>query len=330
MFAHLSRSAAERSRADLATAELAISEYLEGRYISELATLEKDLAIAESRLRTTRNMRSHAQMMFESGYVNELEVEEKEFAVQQADLEVKLVETRIDVLKRFTKAEALATLHGDFNAAKAQHEADKEQAYADEQRLRRAEEELEYCVVTADRSGMVIYPSAREWENVPEIEPGATVHKDQVLLLMPDLSRMQVKVGIHESIVDRMKPGLPATVTLGEKTHDAAVTSVSPVTRPAGWWTGNVVKYDTIIELPSVTGLKPGMTAEVKVVMARHENQLLVPTAAVVETNQGFASWVLTAEGVDRRALELGDSGDMFIVVKTGLQEGDAGDTQST
>ena len=71
------------------------------------------------------------------------------------------METQIDVLKRFTKAEELATLQGDLNAAKAKHEADKERAYADEQRLERAEEELEHCVVKAERSGMVIYPSAQ-------------------------------------------------------------------------------------------------------------------------------------------------------------------------
>ena len=149
-----------------------------------------------------------------------------------------------------------------------------------------AMEELEYCVIKAERSGMVIYPSAAQWKNAPEIEEGATVHKDQVLLLMPDLSKMQVKVGIHESIIDRIKPGLAARVTLPDKTLDGEVSSVAPVTRPAGWWTGNVVKYDTIVELPSVEGLKPGMSAEVEVIMDRHEDVLTIPVAAVVETRR--------------------------------------------
>jgi RND family efflux transporter MFP subunit len=262
-------------------------------------------------------------MMSESGYVSDLEVEEKEFAVKQAELDVELVKTHIEVLKRFTKKEELATLQGNLDAAKAKHEADRERAYADEQRLKRAEEELTYCVVKADRSGMVIYPSARAWEDAPEIEEGATVHKDQVLLLMPDLSKMQVKVGIHESIIDRITPGLAATVTLPERTLQAKVSDVSAVTRPAGWWTGNVVKYDTIIELPPVEGLKPGMSAEVEVIMARHEDVLMIPAAAVVETNRGYACWVETAGGTQRRTLQLGDSSDMFIVVQAGLQEGE-------
>jgi multidrug efflux pump subunit AcrA (membrane-fusion protein) len=193
----------------------------------------------------------------------------------------------------------------------------------DEGRRDRALQELEQCVVKAPKSGLVIYPSAAQWKDTPDITEGATVVKDQVLLLMPDLSKMQVKVGIHESIVDRIKPGLAARVTLPDTRLDGKVSSVASVTRPAGWWTGNVVKYDTIIELPSVEGLKPGMSAEVEVIIDEYEDVLTIPVAAVVETEQGDFCWVQTAEGVKRRLLQLGDTNDSFIVVKAGLTEGD-------
>ena len=60
--------------------------------------------------------------------------------------------------------------------------------------------------------------------------------------------------------------------------------SIASVTSPAGWWTGNQVKYDTIIQLPSEEGLRPGMSAEVEIIIARHENVLTIPVAAVLET----------------------------------------------
>jgi len=322
-YALWSRSASERSKADLARAGLAVSEYLEGRFVAQLMTLQKDLAIAESRLRTAKNMLSHAEMMAERGYVSELEVEEKTFAVTRAKLDVEVKETDIEVLEDFTKAEELVTLRGNLNAVTATHAANVERAEADASRRDRAVEELGYCVVKAEKSGMVIYPSAAQWKDAPEIEEGAAVHKDQILLLMPDLSKMQVKVGIHESIVDRIKPGLAARVTLPDKTLDGEVTSVASVTSPAGWWTGNIVKYDTIIQLPSVQGLKPGMSAEVEVIMARYENVLTVPVAAVIETEAGYFCWVKTAGAAQRRSLQLGDSDDVFIVVEDGLQEGD-------
>jgi len=322
-YAYWTKSGAERARADVARAELAIPEYMEGRYRSQLMTLEKDLTIARSNLLTAQNMLAHAEKMAERGYVSELEVEEKTFAVTQAELNVDVKKTQIDVLTRFTKAMELETLNGNLNAARARYAAEAERNQQDSARRDLAIEELDYCVMKAERSGLVIYPVAQKWKRAPEIEEGATVHRDQTLLLMPDLSRMQVKVGIHESIIDRIKPGLAARITLPDKTLDGEVSSVASVTGAAAWWTGNVVKYDTIIKLPSVQGLKPGMSAEVEVIIDRHANVLTIPVAAVVETAQGDFCWVKTAEGAKRRALQLGDTNDTFIIVKAGLKEGD-------
>lgn len=322
-YAHLTRSGAERARADVVTAELAISEYLEGRYRSELMTLEKDLAIAESDLRNAQDMLDHTELLVGRGYVSELEREDKTLAVTRAELAVATKETEIDVLKRFTKAMELETLKGDLNAAKARLAAEEERAKMDAERRDQAIQELAYCVVKAERSGMVIHPSAAKWKNAPEIEEGATVHKDQVLLLMPDLSKMQVKVGIHESIIERVRPGMAARVTVPDKTLDGTVSSVAEVTRPAGWWTGNVVKYDTIVRLPEGEELKPGMSAEVELILDRHQDVLKIPVGAVVETVDGDFCWVKMPENIKRRSLQLGDTDDKFIVVESGLEEGE-------
>ena len=286
-------------------------------------TLEKDLAIAESSLLTTQNMLRHAEMMAQRRYVSELDVQERKFAVTQAELLVKAKKLDIDVLTNYTKQMELETLNGNLNAAKAKLAAEEERAKMDAIRRDLAIEELQYCTVKAEKSGLVIYPSAAQWKNTPEIEEGATVHMDQTLLLMPDLSKMQVKVGMHESVIDRIKPGLEAKVTLPDRTLEGKVVTVSSVTRPAGWWTGNVVKYDAIVELPSEEGLKPGMSAEVVVLIERHEHVLTIPVTAVVETAQGDFCWVQTTQGFERRLLQLGDTDDTFLVVEGGLQEGD-------
>ena len=322
-YAHWSRAGAEYYKARAARAELAVSEYEQGRYVTQLLKLEKDLAIAESNLGSAKSMLSHAELMEESDYVSGLEVEEKTFAVEQAKLDLELKNILIDVLKRFTKKEELATLKGNFTAEKASYDANAERAMADASRRDRALEELEHCVVRAEKPGLVIHLSAAQWENAPRLAEGSTVYKEQVLLLMPDLSKMRVKVGIHESVIDRMKEGLPTKVTLPDKTLDGVVSSVSPVTAPTGWWTGNEVRYDTFVDLPSVEGLRPGMSAEVEILIARHEDVLTIPVAAIVETEKGNFCWVKTAQGPRRRTLGLGDSNDVFTVVEAGLKEGD-------
>jgi len=65
------------------------------------------------------------------------------------------------------------------------------------------------------------------------------------------------------------------------------------------------------------------MSAEVEVIIERHENVLTIPVTAVVETAQGAFCWVMTTEGAKRRSLKLGDADDNFAAVQTGLQQGD-------
>lgn len=322
-FYHLAESQVARSAADVERAKLAISEYEEGRFVAGLSSLQKDLAVAESRLLNSKNRLKHSRMMSRSEYASKLDVEEKEFASEQAEMNVELIKTQIEVLKKFTKKEELVRLNGELKVAQATWEADVERALADKKRLQRAQEELRLCTIVADRAGLVIYPDGEQWENAPKIEEGGTVNKDQTLLLMPDLMQMQVKVGIHESVIDRLATGLRAKVTLNREHLSGEVTYVAAVAAPAGWWTGNVVKYDTVVSLPSEDGLRPGMSAEVEIVLASHENVLTIPTNACIETQHGFACWIQTESGLERRALQLGDSSDMFIVAQEGVSEGE-------
>ncbi len=321
---HTAAATLARSRAEVAKAEIAIPAYLEGSYQTQIKSLERGLTIAETNLDTAQKMLANTKKMFRRGFVTELEVEGNAFTVTQAELELEVVKTEIEVLQKYTREMRMETLRGNLKANKSKLQADEAGFAMDESRLNRAKEELENCLIKADRGGLVIYPSAAAWKGTPDITEGGNVRKDQTLLLMPDLSKMQVKVGIHESVVDRVTPGQPARITLPDRTLDGTVASVSPVTRPAGWWTGNVVKYDTIIDLPSVEGLKPGMSAEVEVILDRHQDVLTIPVAAVLETERGAFCWVQTAQGAKRRPLQLGDSNDSFIVVKAGLKPGEA------
>ncbi|MEO2016411.1 MAG: HlyD family efflux transporter periplasmic adaptor subunit [Fuerstiella sp.] len=322
-FAHLSRDSAITSRAQATRAGIALSVYKEGTFLTQLMTLKKDEAIAEADLLSAQDLLGHARVMAQRDYVNELELEEREFAVRTAKTKLEITKTQVNVLTQFTKRKQLVTLKGDWEAAKAEANGHEEVLTMDEERIALGRTEIERCVIKAERDGIVIYPNAEEWKNVPDIDDGAIVHNDQVLLLMPDLSKMQVKVGIHESMIDRIKPGMRANVTLPDRTLTGTVSSVASTAQPAGWWTGNVVKYDAIIQLPSAEGLKPGMSAEVEVFMDLHEEVLTIPVAAVVETEAGYSCWVGTAQQAEQRTLQLGDGNDVFIVVEEGLQEGD-------
>lgn len=322
-YANWSRAGAESSKFNVRRLKLAVPEYREGRFIVELKKKEEQLAIAQMDLRAAQNNLAYAQEMAVRGYESKQEVEKTAFQVTQSRMFVDSLQREIDVFSKFTQKQELATLQGELDVAEAEFAASDERAGADESRRDRALEELKHCVVKAPRDGLVIYPSAAKWKTRPDISVGGAVHKDQVLLLMPDLQQMQVKIGIHESDIERIKPGLKARVTIGGHTVDTEITSVASVAQPGGSWTGNIVKYDTIIKLPSDAGLNPGMSAEVEVIVSEHQDVLTVPVAAVLETEQGPFCWIRQAQGPEQRALTLGASDDALIIVEAGLDADD-------
>jgi HlyD family secretion protein len=323
-YAHWSKAGAKHWLSRMTRAKLSIPEYLEGRYVASLMGMEKDLAITESRLRTSQNMLAHTKMLQERGYVSELDVEQREFNVTTGKLSVENQETQIEVLKKFSKARELERLEGQLKIAKAQFGANDERADADASRRDRAIEEREYCTISAPKDGLVIHPRAAAWKDAPDVTEGGTVYKEQVLLLMPDLDKMQVKVGVHEAVVSEIKTGLPTRITLPNREPVVAeVSYVADIARPPSLGSGDVIKYDVVVELPPLTDLKPGMSAEIEIVLSEHKNVMLLPVAAVLELDDGFHCWVKAGVNVVKRVIKLGDSNDIFVVVKDGVKEGE-------
>ena len=99
-YAHWSRSSAERSAANVTRAELAVSEFEEGQAVSQQMELEKQLIVAEARLRNAQDRLGHTRIMARSKYKSELVVEELDFTVDRERRNVELLKTRLDVLRR--------------------------------------------------------------------------------------------------------------------------------------------------------------------------------------------------------------------------------------
>ena len=321
-WAFSARASADDLQAKALAAELRISEYLEGQFPAQLKTMEKDLAVLESSLTTSRNLLRHTKSMLERGYVSELDLEEREFGVKVAELLVASKKVEIESLIEHTKPSELVRLQGDLSALRENYKAEAERAAMSSQVRDRFLGELKECSVYAERDGLVIRPKLKAWEESP-IDEGTEVWETQEILWMPDLDQMQVKIGVHESMVKRIKPGLKAVVTLPHRTVTGEVSSVSPVSRSSGWWTGSAVKYDTFISLPAGEGLLPGTSAQIELIIASYKDVMLIPVDAVIESHLGCACWILTESGPTRRSIEVGDTDDVFIIVNKGLQVGD-------
>ena len=317
------RATVVQARSDVADAEISITEFEQATFPSDVKTAEKEVTVAKTRLKQAEDYFRHTQQLSLKGYTTSQQLQADQFAVEEAQLELEIKETLLEGLKKFTKQRRLQELNSDLEAAKARLASNIAALDLEKTRLDRAREQLASCIITADRAGMVLYPEAAEWRGEPEIEEGATVRENQNLLIMPDLNEMQVTVGIHESKMEQLTVGAPAEIKILDRKYPGRVKSIATAAAPAGWWNGNAVKYETRISINAAEEIKPGMTVDVEVFLARHIDVLTIPVAAVVELKDGFYCFVDGPGSPEKRKLELGDSNDNFIVVLDGVQEGE-------
>jgi HlyD family secretion protein len=92
---------------------------------------------------------------------------------------------------------------------------------------------------------------------------------------------MQVLASVDESDIGRVQQGQPVSFTVDAYPGDTFTGTVSQV-RLQPTVDQNVVSYTTVIDVPNRSlKLKPGMTASVSIEIARADDVLLVPSAAL-------------------------------------------------
>ncbi len=320
---HEATATLAETQADLNKARISVDAYLEGEYKEESQRRTKDLEIAQANLASANKQYENARKLFRKGVITDLALEGNLLTVEQSKLDLEVAETQLYVMNKYRRAMQLEERKGRITAHESKIEADHAGLSMDSKRLERALMDLGNCVVTAPKSGLVILPTIAAWKNTPDVAEGVSVVRDQVLLIMPDLEMMQVTVGVHEDIIDTVKTGQKAIIRLPDLTLESAVSEVATIARPLGAWSGDIVKYDTTIKLPSGVGLKPGMSAEVEIILSEYKDKLTVPVSSVLEIEDQHFCWVQAPNGPEKRAVIVGESNDVFVIVQQGVQEGE-------
>ena len=135
---------------------------------------------------------------------------------------------------------------------------------------------------------------------------------------------MQVKSTIHESKIDSMQRGQRARIKVQDREFQGIVTSVANQPEPSNYFSGNVKEYACVVAIESdPTGLRPGLTAAVEILVANLPNVLSVPVQSVVEKKGHFFCWVSGPGGVEKREVQLGLGNNTRIQIAQGLQDGE-------
>ncbi len=203
----------------------------------------------------------------------------------------------------------LETAQANARQAEASLKAAQAQVAQARASLNQTEVNIGHTIIRAPIDGVVISRNVDVGQTV-----AASTSAPTLFVIANDLSRMRVNARIDEADIGRVQAGQAVTFKVDAYPNETftgrvAQVRLQPVTEQ------NVVSYVTIIDVRNLDlKLKPGMTANVTVEIARADDVLRVPNAALrfrASKESGVRVWTVGPEGEPRP-----------VQVRTGLSDG--------
>ncbi|HYG33511.1 MAG TPA: efflux RND transporter periplasmic adaptor subunit [Clostridia bacterium] len=322
----------------------------DGEAKQKLRKFEDDYQVAQKELGQAKTTLEGTRRLFEKGFVTKTDRERDEIAFENSRLKVQTAESARDLflkydfvknaedaLSKFTAAvrdldkarrvaiSRLAQAKAKLKSAQGQHEVQLRQRND-------LNDQLAKCTICAKKFGLVVYGSAGDdmfyYGGEERVREGATVRERQAIITIPDMSRMSVKVKIHESYIKKVNKGQKARITVDafpDKVLTGEVTKVGVLPDSQNRWMNPDMKvYLTTITVDGTHDwTKPGMSAKVEILVNKIDDCVYVPVQAVSADGDKQVCYIARGAKPERREVQVGDLNDEFIEIKGGLREGE-------
>jgi len=320
----------QNARLTREVAEIAVVEYKEGIFVQDYATVEGEIKLAESDLLRSEDRLEWARRMFDKGYVSVAQKVSEELAYKKAQFTLEQAQSKRKVLVDYTKGKTIKELESEVEKARSDELAKQATWELEKTKEAKLEKQIAGCTLLAPIDGLVVYfndPGRGFGSTQPQIEEGASVRERQKIISIPDISRMQVNAKVHESQIDKITPNMKAIIRVdafADQMLNATVQDVAPLPDPGNFFSSDIKVYTTHIKIDDpLPGLRPGMTAQVEILVNRLENILSVPVQAILQYNGKDHVTKKVGDRYVSTEVQVGLSNEKFVQVIKGLADGD-------
>ena len=319
------------AKAALEAARLALKEYSDGTYLELLEQQQSEVFVAEENQRRAEEYLRYSERLADKGYIPSQQLEANQFALEKSKKALGVAKTKLKVLSEYTRAKMMNQLEANIETAQARLNSREKTWQLDKYQLADIEKQIELCTINAPTDGQVVYESNRGRSSSSSVlvEEGMPVRERQILINLPDPTKMRVVANVHESRIGFVKEGQTATLRLDANPDLPLTGVVAEVSEyplpPISVYMAHVKEYEVVIEINDPPlDLRPGMTAETNILVEKSDEALQVPIESVVERNGTFYCAVPMTDGtIETRTIEVGNANETDLVVLSGLAEGD-------
>ena len=203
-----------------------------------------------------------------------LQVQQREADLQQSQVQMRNAEVQFNRSGRLL-AEKLIP-QADYDSAKANFEGMNAQVDQSEAALAASRTNLSYTNIFSPIDGVVV---ARQYDIGQTV--AASFQAPTLFTIAEDLTKMQVQADVDQSDISRVATDQAARFTVDAYPEENFVGAISQI-RLNATQNQNVITYPVIIDVANPDGkLKPKMTADVTIEVARVQDVLRVPNAAL-------------------------------------------------
>ena len=300
------RAAVEKARADLAAAEAKLATVKNGARTQEVQAAEAALRQAEAnRLLAQVNLERYRQLYQDSG----IALQVVDTAARDHDVtaaQVRSAQEQLGLIREKYTVEDLQYAEAQVLQAKAA--------------LRIAEANLGYANIAAPMGGVVASVSTQQGETVTS---GSAAAQAPTFVTIIDLNRLQVDAYVDETDIGKVQVGQEAAFSVDafpDKEFSGKVTAIYP----KALIQQNVVTYDVVIAIDNREGLlRPDMTTNTTITVAKREKVLAVPNQAVRREDGDRVVFVQDGDRLVRRPVKTGWKDKTYTEVLSGLKEGE-------
>jgi len=250
---------------------------------------------------------------------------ENEVRLEQA----RLAERRVTQLltDRIVSQSQVDQAKADADSIEAHIAALREQISVTERQIQVEQAELSNYVIRAPFGGVAVSKDAQPGEMVSPVSAGGGFTRTGICTIV-DMNSLEIEVDVNESYISRVKPGQEVVAVL-DAYPDWMIPSRVITTVP----TADRQKATVLVRI-GFNELDPRILPDmaIKVSFLRDADESAAPVAqsttltprATIKTEGGNSfAFVVRGDGVERRAVRLGDADGDRVEVLAGLQPGD-------
>ncbi len=323
----------------------------------ELKRLEDDITMAEGNLKNAQDTLAGTEKLHDANYVSDLELQKDQLTLQNRTFSRESAGVSLDLFKEYDFPKSAEQYVSDYieagrqlqrvdaqcssRLAQAQVRVStaQEQLYWQEKRVKEIKQNIEYCTITAQAPGLVVYGTGgsddmyrsmryRGGGSSGVVAEGETVSEGQTILSMPDTASMVAEIGVHETEVDKVRVGQPATIVMDafpDKVLEGEVTEVGSLPdQQRGFMNPDLKVYKALVRINGTHDfLKSRMSCKVQILVENLEDVIVVPIQVVSNRGGRKVCYVVDSKSPQERVVQTGLFNDTFVQVIEGLEVGE-------